>query len=72
MARQVTHEISWKPRSQRKLEAQTRSSNAQLNLPFPVSGVFAGDESGVSALAPEAVESPKKSKFAVLLWEPRS
>jgi hypothetical protein len=72
MARQVTHEISWKPRSQRKLEAQTGSSDAQLILPFPVGGVFAGDESGVSAVAPEAVEPPKKSKFAVLLWEPRS
>lgn len=72
MARQVTHEINWKPRSQRKLEAQTRSSHAQLNLPFVVSGVLAGDESGVTPVAPEAVEPPKKSKFAVLLWEPRS
>ena len=72
MARSAKEEIAWKPRRQRRLDVQARVAHLQKNLPHVVREVFAGDESRVEAVAEEAVKQPKKSKFAVLLWEPRT
>lgn len=72
MARSAKEEIPWKPRRQRRLEVQARVAHLQHNLPSIVREVFAGDESRVDAVASaEPIKPPKKSKFAVLLWEPR-
>ena len=72
MARKLTQEINWKPRRQRSLEAPARTTRLQMNLPFVVSEVLAGDESRVELVAPEPGEPPTQSQPAVLLWEPRS
>ncbi|MBI5799565.1 MAG: hypothetical protein HZA92_02400 [Verrucomicrobia bacterium] len=72
MARKVSQEINWKPRRQRNIEVLARVAHLQKNLPSVVRDVFAGDESRVEPVPPDAVDLPKKSKFAVLLWEPRS
>ena len=72
MARKVNQEINWKPRRLRNIETQARLALLQKSLPEVVRDVFAGDESHVEPVAPETVIRPKKSKFAVLLWEPRS
>ena len=72
MARSAKEEIEWKPRRQRRLDVQARVAHLQKNLPHIVREVFAGDESRVEQVADEPAQQPKKSKFAVLLWEPRS
>ncbi|PAW83232.1 MAG: hypothetical protein B9S33_14075 [Pedosphaera sp. Tous-C6FEB] len=56
----------------RNQELKARLARLQESLPEVVRGVFAGDESSVLPVAAEPPEPPKKSKFAVLLWEPRS
>lgn len=71
MARTATEEIAWKPRRLHREDLKARVAHLQKNLPPVVREVFAGDESRVEAVAPEPVRPPKKSKFAVLLWEPR-
>lgn len=72
MARSAKEEIAWKPRRQRRLDVQARVAHLQKNLPHVVREVFAGDESRVESVADEPAKQAKKSKFAVLLWEPRS
>ena len=72
MARSIKEEIAWKPRRQRRLDMQARVAHLQKNLPTVVREVFAGDESRVDAVPDEAAKQPKKSKFAVLLWQLRS
>ena len=72
MARKVNQEINWKPRRLRNQELRARLARLQESLPEVVRGVFAGDESRVVPVGEEPAETPKKSKFAVLLWEPRS
>ena len=72
MARIAHDEMSWKPRRLRKQDMQARVAHLQKNLPQVVREVFAGDESRVQAVEPEPGKRPKKSKFAVLLWELRS
>ena len=72
MARSAQEEMAWKPRRQRRLDVQARVAHLQKNLPSVVRDVFAGDESRVEQVAEEPKKEPKKSKFAVLLWEPRS
>ena len=47
-------------------------AHLQKNLPAVVQEVFAGDERRVAPVPAEPVPLPKKSKFAVLHWEPRS
>ena len=72
MARSAKEEIPWKPRRQRRLEVQARVAHLQNNLPSIVREVFAGGESrGEAIAATEPIKPPKKSKFAVLPWEPR-
>ena len=63
--------IAWKPRRLRKDELAARVAHLQKNLPPVVREVFAGDESRVEAVEEEPLPRPKKSKYAVLLWEPR-
>lgn len=71
MARSAQEEMAWKPRRLRKQDVQARVAHLQKNLPQVVREVFAGDESRVEAVPSESVNQPKKSKYAVLLWEPR-
>ncbi len=71
MTRKAKEEMAWKPRRLRKQDIVARVAHLQRNLPSVVRDVFAGDESRVEAVPAEPVSLPKKSKFAVLLWEPR-
>ena len=72
MARNASEPIAWKPRRLRKDELAARVAHLQKNLPPVVREVFAGDESRVEAVEEEPLPRPKKSKYAVLLWEPRA
>lgn len=69
MARSAEEQMAWKPRRLRKQDVAARVAHLQKNLPPVVREVFASKDrrAGASAAAP-----PKKSKFAVLLWEPRT
>ena len=71
MARNAKEEMAWKPRRLRKQDIEARVAHLQRNLPSVVRDVFAGDESRVAPVPAESPDAPKKSKFAVLLWEPR-
>ncbi len=71
MARNATEEMAWKPRRLRKEDVQARVAHLQKNLPHVVREVFAGDESRVEPVSSAPAHPKKKSKFAVLLWEPR-
>lgn len=65
--------MAWKPRRLRKQDIEARVAHLQRNLPHVVREVF-GAEAGHAEKASQTKHSvkPKKSKFAVLLWEPRS
>ncbi len=69
--------MAWKPRRLRKEDVQARVAHLQKNLPSVVHEVFAADGGRVGAdVKPAAHDAKpatpkKKSKFAVLLWEPR-
>jgi hypothetical protein len=73
MARNAIEEMAWKPRRLRKQDVEARIAHLQRNLPPVVREVFVGDESRVEPVPaePGPAPAPKKSKFAVLLWEPR-
>lgn len=78
MARNAKEEMAWKPRRLRKQDIEARVAHLQKNLPPVVREVFGADDArlGVetAAVANEAKQPAapkKKSKFAVLLWEPR-
>lgn len=77
MARNGLEQIAWKPRRLRKDDVQARVAHLQRNLPPVVREVFGGEEpravAEVKAVEHEAKPTAprKKSKFAVLLWEPR-
>ncbi len=62
--------MAWKPRRLRKEDVEARVAHLQKNLPPVVREVFAGDEDRRPAKS-VAAHPKKKSKFAVLLWEPR-
>lgn len=77
MARHGSEQMAWKPRRLRKEDVEARVAHLQRNLPPVVREVFGGDEAhaGVQTTAAAHEAKPaapkKKSKFAVLLWEPR-
>jgi|GEM_PF-1310800 len=77
MARNAKEEMAWKPRRLRTEDVQARVAHLQRNLPPVVQEVFGGEETRAGGLAkgveqpPNPVTPKKKSKFAVLLWEPR-
>ena len=73
MARNAKEEMAWKPRRLRKQDIEARVAHLQKNLPHVVREVFSA-EAGRAEPAPQTKlpAKPKKSKFAVLLWEPRS
>jgi hypothetical protein len=77
MARNAKEEMAWKPRRLRTEDVQARVAHLQRNLPPVVQEVFGGEgpRAGVQAqgIEPESnpVKPKKKSKFAVLHWEPR-
>lgn len=77
MARNGLEQIAWKPRRLRKDDVQARVAHLQRNLPPVVREVFGGDEAHAGAPAKAVAHEhklaapKKKSKFAVLLWEPR-
>ncbi|NBV25122.1 MAG: hypothetical protein EBS05_24780 [Proteobacteria bacterium] len=72
MARTANEEIAWKPRRLHREDLKARLAHLQKNLPPGVREVFAGDESRVEPVTPEPPKKIKKSKFAVLHWEPRN
>lgn len=78
MARHGKEEMAWKPRRLRKQDIEARVAHLQKNLPHVVREVFGADNARMgtetAAVTSEPKESgapKKKSKFAVLLWEPR-
>lgn len=72
MARNAKEEMPWKPRRLRKEDMEARVAHLQKNLPHVVREVFASDEQSAPLPAAKPVKAPKKSKHAVLHWEPRS
>lgn len=78
MARNAKEEMAWKPRRLRKEDVQARVAHLQKNLPHVVREVFGADDARmgtetatVTGEAKQPAAPKKKSKFAVLLWEPR-
>jgi hypothetical protein len=77
MARNAKEEMAWKPRRLRKQDIEARVAHLQRNLPPVVREVFGGDEANAGAQTTATAHETKpaapkkKSKFAVLLWEPR-
>lgn len=69
--------MAWKPRRLRKQDIEARVVHLQKNLPPVVREVFGAGTGhagvGTASATSEAkpVAPKKKSKFAVLLWEPR-
>jgi len=69
--------MAWKPRRLRKQDIEARVAHLQKNLPPVVREVFgaddarAGMETATHTSEAKSVAPKKKSKFAVLLWEPR-
>lgn len=62
--------MAWKPRRLRKQDIEARVAHLQKNLPHVVREVF-GADNAVTSEAKQPAVPKKKSKFAVLLWEPR-
>ncbi len=77
MARHGKEDMAWKPRRLRKQDIEARVSHLQKTLPPVVREVFRVEESAAKKELPdraskaEPAPPQKKSKFAVLLWEPR-